>query len=114
MFSLNSIRVKKIKTKNRIIKSKIPALGTKKILKSLYVNEVRSMHGQLPIVWKKAEGFNVYDIEDNCWIAANVTILGGVKISSGSVVGAGAVVTKDIPANSVAIGVPAKVVKNTF
>ena len=53
-------------------------------------------------------------IEDNCWIAANVTILGGVKISSGSVVGAGAVVTKDIPANSVAIGVPAKVVKNTF
>ena len=50
-------------------------------------------------------------IEDNCWIAANVTILGGVKICSGSVIGAGAVVTKDIPANSVAVGVPAKVIK---
>ena len=41
-------------------------------------------------------------------------ILGGVKICSGSVIGAGAVVTKDIPANSVAVGVPAKVIKKTF
>ena len=53
-------------------------------------------------------------IEDNCWISANVIILGGVKICSGSVIGAGAVVTKDIPANSVAVGVPAKVIKKTF
>ena len=74
MFSLNSIKVKKIKTKNRIIKSKIPAIGTKKILKSLYVNEVRSMHGQLPIVWKKAKNFNIYDIADNKFIDFTSTI----------------------------------------
>lgn len=50
-------------------------------------------------------------INDNCWIGGNCTILGGVNIGTGSVIGAGAVVTKDIPANSIAIGVPAKVIK---
>jgi acetyltransferase-like isoleucine patch superfamily enzyme len=51
-------------------------------------------------------------IEDDCWFGANVIILGGVKIGKGVVVGAGSVVTKDIPAMSVAVGVPAKVIKN--
>ena len=45
------------------------------------------------------------------WIGTNVTILDGVTIHRGSVVGGGAVVTKDIPAYSVAVGVPAKVIK---
>ena len=58
-------------------------------------------------------GHNIKDIkiEDNCWIGGNVTILGGVVIGSGSVIGAGAVVTKNIPPNSIALGVPAKVVR---
>jgi len=50
-------------------------------------------------------------ISDNCWIAANVTILGGVEIGKGSVIGAGAVVTKNIPEYSIAAGAPAKVIK---
>ena len=41
-----------------------------------------------------------------------MTILGGVSIGDGAVIGANSVVTKDIPAYSVAVGVPAKVVKN--
>jgi len=45
------------------------------------------------------------------WIGANCTILSGVKIGDKTVVGAGSVVTKDLPPNCVAIGVPAKVVK---
>jgi acetyltransferase-like isoleucine patch superfamily enzyme len=45
------------------------------------------------------------------WIGANVTILPGVKIGDYAVIGAGAVVTKDIPSQSVAVGVPARVVK---
>ncbi len=50
-------------------------------------------------------------IEDNCWIAANVTILNNVKIGKGSVIGAGAVVTNNIPENSIAVGIPAKAIK---
>lgn len=50
-------------------------------------------------------------IEDNCWIAANVTICGGVTIGEGSVIGAGSVVTKDIPKNSLAAGNPCRVIR---
>jgi acetyltransferase-like isoleucine patch superfamily enzyme len=50
-------------------------------------------------------------IEDNCWIGANAVILGGVRIGTGAVIGAGAVVTKNIPSMAVAVGVPARVIK---
>jgi acetyltransferase-like isoleucine patch superfamily enzyme len=45
------------------------------------------------------------------WIGANVTILPGVEIGDNSVIGAGAVVTKSIPPRSIAVGVPARVVR---
>ena len=50
-------------------------------------------------------------IEDNCWIASNVTICGGVRIGEGSVIGAGSVVVKSIPKNSLAAGNPCKVIR---
>lgn len=50
-------------------------------------------------------------IEDDCWIGANAVILGGVHIGKGAIIGAGAVVTKDIPSMAIAVGVPAKVLK---
>lgn len=50
-------------------------------------------------------------VGDNCWFGANVSVMPGVTIGSGCVIAAGAVVTKDIPDNSVAAGVPAKVVR---
>lgn len=50
-------------------------------------------------------------IKDNVWIGVNVTILKGVTIGENSVVSAGSVVTKDIPANCLAGGVPARVIK---
>lgn len=50
-------------------------------------------------------------IENNVWIGAGVTVLPGVTIGENSVVGAGSVVTNDIPANSVAYGTPCKVVR---
>ncbi len=49
-------------------------------------------------------------IEDNCWIAASVTICGGVTIGEGCVIGAGAVVTKDIPPHSLAVGNACRVI----
>jgi acetyltransferase-like isoleucine patch superfamily enzyme len=50
-------------------------------------------------------------IGKDVWLGAGVTVLGGVTIGDGCVVGAGAVVTKDLLPYSIAIGVPAKVVK---
>ena len=63
-----------INTKNRLIKTKIPAPGTFKILKRLSKIESRSMHGQLPIVWKKAKDYHVYDIKNNKFIDFTSTI----------------------------------------
>ncbi|OKH19905.1 acyltransferase [[Limnothrix rosea] IAM M-220] len=50
-------------------------------------------------------------IGDRVWIGANVTILKGVNIGDDAVVGAGSVVTKDIPAQAIAVGNPAKVLR---
>ena len=50
-------------------------------------------------------------IGDNCWIAGDVKILAGAKIGSGCVIGAGSVVTGEIPAGYLAYGVPCKPVK---
>ncbi|MTJ11419.1 acyltransferase [Anabaena sp. UHCC 0187] len=50
-------------------------------------------------------------IGDRVWIGANVTILKGVTIGCDTVVGAGSVVTKDLPERAIAVGVPAKVIK---
>lgn len=50
-------------------------------------------------------------IKDNCWICSGATICGGVTIGENSIVAAGAVVTKDMPANSIIGGVPAKVIR---
>jgi galactoside O-acetyltransferase len=50
-------------------------------------------------------------IEDNVWIGANAVILSGVTIGENSVIGAGSVVTHSVPANSVAVGVPCRVMR---
>ena len=51
-------------------------------------------------------------IGNGCWIGANVVVLPGVTIGGGAVIGAGSVVTKDIPANVVAVGNPCRVVRD--
>ena len=51
-------------------------------------------------------------ILDNVWIGCGCTILAGVEIGSGTVIGANSIVTKSIPENSVAIGSPAKRIKS--
>ena len=51
-------------------------------------------------------------IGKNVWIGSNATVLQGVSIGDGAVVAAGAVVTKDVPANTIVGGVPAKVIKS--
>ncbi len=53
-------------------------------------------------------------VGDRVWIGANVTILPGVTIGDNAVIAAGAVVTKDIPADSIAAGIPARVIKSIY
>ena len=50
-------------------------------------------------------------IGDNCWLASNVTVCPGVTIGKNCVIGAGSVVTKNIPDNSLVLGVPGRVVR---
>lgn len=52
------------------------------------------------------------NIGENCWFGSNVTVLGGVTVGNGCVIGACSVITKDVPANSVVVGNPAKVIKS--
>lgn len=52
-------------------------------------------------------------IGNNCYIAAGAKILGGITIGDNCQIGAGAVVLRDAPANSVLVGMPAKVIKQT-
>ena len=63
-----------IKTKNRHIFKKVPAQGTKSLMNKLSKVESRSMHGQIPIAWKKALDYNVFDISNNKFIDFTSTI----------------------------------------
>ena len=55
--------------------------------------------------------FSKTEIENNVWIGAKASILAGVKISSGSIIAAGAVVTKNTEINSIVGGIPASLIK---
>ncbi|MBR6583292.1 MAG: hypothetical protein IKK80_06780 [Treponema sp.] len=50
-------------------------------------------------------------IKDNVWLGEHVSVLPGVTVGENSIIGANSVVTKSIPANSIAVGIPAKVIK---
>src|SRR5204863_5887826 len=50
-------------------------------------------------------------VKRNAWIGAAATVMPGVTIGENSVVAAGAVVTKDVPGNTIVVGVPAKIIK---
>ena len=69
-------------------------------------------HPILPELREKIYQFNApIHIGRNCWLGAGVVVLPGITIGDNSVIGAGSVVTKDIPANVVAYGNPCKVIR---
>jgi len=73
-FSNIPAQVDPVKTKFRCIQTQIPVPESLPILDSLYRNEPRSMHGQMPIVWDRAKDFQVFDAWGNCWIDFTSTI----------------------------------------
>ena len=69
-------------------------------------------HPVLPELREKAYQYNLpVHIGRNCWVGAGVIVLPGVSIGDNTVVGAGSVVTRDLPANVVAVGSPCRVLR---
>lgn len=77
----------------------------------IYHGKNQSSPSELPIVRRLFSSGPVI-IGSNVWIGDNVVIVGPVKIGDGVVIGANSVVTGDIPANVIAVGAPAKVIKS--
>lgn len=85
-----------------------------KVLVAAYAYIVGGGHGfaraDVPVVDQKrvAQGIK---IEANAWVGAGATVLDGVTVGRNTIIGAGAVVTGDLPANSLAAGMPARVLR---
>ena len=76
------------------------------------VNVATAGHPVLPELREKVYQYNApVTISKNCWIGAGVVIVPGVEIGNNTVIGAGSVVTKDIPSNVVAVGNPCRVLR---
>ena len=72
--------------------------------------EHRYSKKEIPIK-DQGKAFSPIIIEDNVWIGAKAVILAGVIIKTGAIIGAGSVVTKDVPKNAIVAGVPAHIIK---
>ena len=73
-FSRKPQAVDTVHTEHRIIKTPIPCPGTDAIISELELYESRSMQGQMPIIWDKAENFTIHDKNGNKWIDFTSTI----------------------------------------
>ncbi len=80
-----------------------------RLMSELTGQEMDDSFGMFPPFYTDC-GRNIH-IGKNVWLGANVTVLPGVTIGDGAIIAAGAVVTKDVPANRIAAGVPAKVIR---
>lgn len=104
--------------KGRVLIGKYGALGADiKIISSNHVMNRANLQIYLDDVCE----FNTISFQsgevivgNNVWIGDSVIVLSGVHIGDGSIVGSGAVVTRDIPPFSIAVGVPAKVIRKRF
>ena len=73
-FSHNPQNVPHVSTNYRTIRTAIPVPESIPLLQKMYDTESRSMHGQMPIIWDRAEGFQVHDPWGNTWIDFSSTI----------------------------------------
>lgn len=66
---------------------------------------------ETPMIQQGEEKGKIITIEDDVWLGRNVIVLPGIIIKKGSIVAAGAVVTRDVPEYAIVGGVPAKIIK---
>lgn len=74
------------------------------------VSLITENHSEIPELRQHVYGRPIV-IKRKAWLGANVTVLPGVTIGENAIIAAGAVVTKDVPDNMIAAGVPAKVIR---
>lgn len=79
----------------------------------IYVHNHRYDDPNIPIIAQGHYSSQSITLKKGCWIGANAILLPGVTIGENSVIGAGSVVTSDIPPFSIAVGSPARVIKKT-
>lgn len=73
-FNMKPMSVPRVSSKYRKIVTKLPVPASLALFRGLSKYEARSMHGQLPVVWERAEDFRVFDPYGNCWIDFTSTI----------------------------------------
>lgn len=86
----------------------------KDCLISMHCRILSSNHTIPPVgipIRSQPDVFKPTIIEDDVWVGAGATVLAGVCLHQGAIIGAGSVVTNDIPANAIAVGVPARVIR---
>jgi acetyltransferase-like isoleucine patch superfamily enzyme len=86
----------------------------KNISTSPLFTEIKNGTGSSWTKKNSTKKFHRVSIGNDVWIGTKVIIMGGVHIGDGAIIGAGSIVTKDIPAYAVAAGVPAKVIRYRF
>lgn len=77
-------------------------------------HEIHTVGKLMNEIEKLPDSDGIVKIANDVWIGSNAIILKGVSINEGAVIGAGSVVTKDIPAYAIAVGNPCKVIKYRF
>lgn len=95
LYDFNATRPLELEKRTEMLKNMFAEIGD-----DCYIEPPLAYQYNLPI-----------HIGKNCWLGAGVIVLPGVTIGDNSVIGAGSVVTKDIPANVVAVGNPCKVLR---
>lgn len=97
--------INKVKIGNGVL------IGSRVLITDHQHGEITGEALSLPPEQRKLWSKGPVIIGDNVWIGESVSIMPGVTIGKNSIIGANSVVTKDIPANCVAAGIPAKVIK---
>lgn len=67
-YNLEPVEVPEVKTRYRRIRTRLPVPESREIIQALMDSEPRSMMGQPPVIWDRAEGFQIWDRWGNCWI----------------------------------------------
>ena len=80
----------------------------------IFTRNHQTASAHIPMAAQGFEDYQPVSIGDDVWIGARAIILSGVRVGRGSVIGAGAIVSKDVPEGAVVVGNPARVIRNRY